>query len=246
MHDAQYLILKHMETHKQKAQHPAEADSGKQEDVLDTSESTQQEDARQGNIVRAVWTGAIIVFCIAGYFAWKMATAPSVGQITYSGTDVAKLSKAKGQAGVETEDSEKKQFNGKYVSFSYDTSYAMKKHEDLTQKKENILETAYFSQTSINSSKIAVTIETMEGRKVEDFSAYVLRKSKPAEYAEGTYDFGKTKGVVFTGRTQGKYEKLYFITNGKYMAELAFSSTRSEIDQLDREVDALARGLQLK
>lgn len=210
--------------------------------VRDMDES--EEDAKRGAIVRGIWTGVLIVLCIGGYFVWRFATAPSVGTITSSG-DAAALKAAQSKE-IGAEDSEDKVFNGKYVSFSYDKSYIMKSHEDLTQKKEKIIETAYFTQPSINSSKIAITIQDMTGRTLDDFSSYVLRKSKPDVYKSGKYDFGSAKGLTFSSLQEGKYERLYYISNGKYMAELVLSSTKPETKELDKEAEKLARVLKFK
>ena len=207
-------------------------------------EDEQEEDSRRGNIVRGAWTMVLVVLCVGGYFVWKFATTPSVGTITSSG-NAATLKATQSKEG-EIEDSEDKVFNGKYVSFSYDKSYIMKSHEDLTQKKEGIIETAYFTQPSINSSKIAITIENMTGKTMDDLSSYVLRKSKPDVYKPSKYDFGSVKGLTFSSLQEGKYERLYYISNGKYMAELALSSTKPETKELDKEAEKLARVLKFK
>lgn len=117
---------------------------------------------------------------------------------------------------VETPEAKKEpvafeRFEGKFFSFRYAGTYDVKNHKEAPSAGGDILENALLLDASVNSKKIALTVESLQGRKMEDSANYNLRKAYPKKYRQEKFSAGEISGIAFTEIDSGIFGKVIFI-----------------------------------
>jgi len=184
--------------------------------------------------------GALFLFIaiIAGAFLlWRAFQNPAIGVIkttseTALPTETAKITFDR--------------FEGKYFSFHHTSDYSVREHKDVNVSGGVILESDFLATSSINSKKIAITVEDMIGRRMEDSANYNLRKINPKKYREEKFSAGGSDGIAFTAITSDVYEKVIFFFRQDYLAEISLIGPQLSDDSMDRELDDIAGSIQWK
>lgn len=135
-------------------------------------------------------------------------------------------------------------FEGQYISFRHDSDYVVKTHNQNSNHDNVILEQVMLSEVA-TSKKIALTVQSLVGRTMEDSANYNLRKTHPKSYHEEKFETEKIKGVIFTAKSD-IYEKVVFIPKGKYLVEIALSTPLVDNDKLDNELEDIIGSIDFK
>ena len=70
-----------------------------------------------------------------------------------------------------------------------------------------------------------------------------MRKTFPKKYKKGKFEKEEIKAVVFSVNEASYFEKVYFLIENGYLAEIAFSAPSSKSQELENEVDAIAESV---
>jgi len=170
---------------------------------MPTSKSKKEESRETFSFKRYFWIGAIFLLILAIgmiIFFWYLMQRPVTSVARRVETPVIADKKAVFE-----------RFEGKYFSFRHSSDYAVKSHQDLPDANGVILETAFFSSSEVNSKKIALTIENLIGRKMENSANYNLCKVYADKYREEKFSAGEINGVAFTAIKADIFEKVIFI-----------------------------------
>lgn len=171
---------------------------------------------------------------VAAIFAYLYAQRPGQGVILES-----KLETAAGAKKAY----EKKKFEGKYVSFEYSSSFEIKTHETSANENQVFLETAFLSEDPSLAKKIALTVENLQGRTLEDSANYHLRKTYPKRFQEEKFNLENVHGTAFTDKDSELFEKTIFIPHENYLAEISLTALRPASNDLDRELNEIVGSL---
>jgi len=193
---------------------------------------------KQFSIKKKRWPWIVLMLLILVgvivYFLWRYLNKPAIGKVR-----VLEQSQPINKALLP----EKERFQGKYVSFSHYSSYIEKSHEIAEDEQSNILESAFFSEQSINAKKIALTVEKLSGGNMENSANYKLRITYPERYQKSEFYQNGIRGIEFsTDGDQGK-EKVFFVQKENILATLAITGFLSADEKSDSEAKDLIGSL---
>ncbi len=137
-------------------------------------------------------------------------------------------------------------FEGKYFSFRHNAKYILKRHADNPDQSNVILENAFFSQDEINSKKIAVMVENMENKNMEDSASYHMRETFSQQYEKEKFQIENIQGTAFARSGGDFFEKVVFIPRGGYLAEIALTAPLSSKNDLEKEMEDIVKSIQWK
>jgi Cu/Ag efflux protein CusF len=141
---------------------------------------------------------------------------------------------------------EYERFESNYISFRHTNSYLLKSHGEAKKENDLILETAFFSDSSVNSKKIALTIENLQSRAMSDSANYNMRKKFTDKYEEEEIKIGDSVAIIFSLKGGDIFEKTIFVPRKEYLVELTLSSPVTSIDQLNAEFEDIIKSIQWK
>jgi len=168
-------------------------------------------------------------------FIWLKLQKPKSGEIRTANLTPAEMEKALPSF---------ERFEGKYISFLYKSDYVVKSHNDTAPENGVIWETAFLSSRDINSTKIALTIESLENRKLTDVTGYNLRQMRPQEYRKENFFAGEFSGTAFTAIQSEIYEKVVFVEHNNYLAAIALTGSLGSDEEKDQELEAVIESIQ--
>jgi len=134
-------------------------------------------------------------------------------------------------------------FEGKYLTFSYDGSYALKTHEIDLKPEAIILESAYLSQNLAISKKIGLTIRNLPSQNFEDDPSFKMRTLESEIYQKKEFDFGNVGGIFFTSTQQGSFEKTFFIKHQSFLLILTTTVPGAEDEKNNKETDEIIKSI---
>lgn len=179
---------------------------------------------------------SLVIFLVAVYFGWQYFQKPVSGEIV--------ISKA-----VDSQEAEKtayERFEGKYFSFHHDQRYVVKSHDQGSAENGITLETAFLSQGDVTPKKIAVTVESLKGRKMEDAGNFIMREKQKNLYTEQKNATEFSGSVSFVTKKDGFLEKVFFIPQKAYLVEIAFMGPIDENGEFEAEISDILNSLQFK
>ena len=135
-------------------------------------------------------------------------------------------------------------FEGKYLSFRHSSDYVVKSHNDAESENGVVWETAFLPSRDINSTKIALTIESLENRKLTDVTGYNMRKMNPKKYREEKLVAGEFSGTAFTALEGDIYEKVVFLEHNNYLAAIALTGPLGSHEEKNQELKAITESIQ--
>ena len=152
---------------------------------------------------------------------------------------------------VETPESKKEpiafeRFEGKYLSFRYNGTYSVKTHEENFEAGGAILESAFLTDVSVNAKKIALTVESLQGRTMEDSANFNLRKTFPKKYRQEKFSTGEIFGVAFTEIDSGVFGKVLFLPRENYLVEISLGGPNLSDESMENEFADIIRSIQWK
>jgi hypothetical protein len=178
---------------------------------------------------------ALLVLLGTGiYFLWQYLNKPAIGDV-----HVAEQSQAINKPLLP----EKESFQGKYVSFVHYSSYIEKSHKIESDEKNNILESAFFSEQSINAKKIALTVEKLPGGNMENSANYKLRITYPQRYQKSEFYQNGVQGIEFSANNDQANEKVFFVQKENILVTLSISGLLSADENSDSEAKDLVGSL---
>ena len=134
-------------------------------------------------------------------------------------------------------------FEGKYVAFTYGQGYLEKSHEISEDGSGVILESAYFSNPSGVSKKIALTVRNFPSGNLEDVPDFKMRQLKSDSYRQVDFSEGEITGKAFVPADDGPFEKTFFIKHGYFLAIIAFTAPAIGNQELENEADGVAKSV---
>jgi hypothetical protein len=137
-------------------------------------------------------------------------------------------------------------FEGQYLSFRHRADYAVKAHNEAMPANGVIWETAFLATGEINSTRIALTVESLEKRKLEDTTGYNLRKMNPRKYREEKFFAGEFGGTAFTALESETYEKVVFLEHNNYLVAIALTGPNGSDAEKDQELKDIIQSIQWK
>jgi hypothetical protein len=180
--------------------------------------------AQARNRKRYLWMVGVVLI-IGGLLFWW---AASGNQATISAGSAAQKATPVGA----------KQFDGKYMTFSYSGEYVIKP----LQAQPPDLELYMLSADTQYSKQLAVSVTT--GSITQD-TAYLLRQSQPNVYASHQQVVDGVSATVWVKKDGS--EQTIFIPHGNIFALLSFSIAGTNADgQLTPEVNSLLASFQWK
>jgi len=187
--------------------------------------------------LRWFFLALVSIIGIGIFFAWLYFQKPSSGEIKIVPSAAENFS---------IENSFER-FEGKYFSFARDSQYILKSHIKNSEETGVVLESAFFAQGGINSKKIAVTIENIEGRTMADTGNFIMRKKTPETYKEEKFEISGIEGISFSMTTEaGFFDKVYFIPRDGYVVEISFTAPITNDDALAGEMLEVVKSIQWK
>lgn len=138
------------------------------------------------------------------------------------------------KAPTEDRDSAKKQkqYQGKYLTFSYPGIYAEKTHEIFVDGP--VKESIFLSAADIEGRKIAVTVEEREGGDFEASPSFQMRSDKPTEYDQEPVSIGGQSGFLFKKDTY-MFERIFFLHSEDFVISISATSPFSA-ENLEQEL----------
>ncbi len=130
-------------------------------------------------------------------------------------------------------------FSGKYFTFLYGKSYALKEHTTNTKAGAVILETAYLVETSAISKKIGLTMRSFPTQNLEDVPDFKMRTIATNNYQKKDFKFANVHGTSFTATQEGSFEKTFFVEHENFLVILTMTAPGAEDEKLDNESDAI-------
>ncbi|MEI7891195.1 MAG: hypothetical protein WCI36_04495 [bacterium] len=170
------------------------------------------------------------------YYAWNFFQTPVSGKI---------IVKTVADSQVENKVTFER-FEGEYVSFHYNEKYSLKSHTSNKPEVGTILENAFFAQGDSTPKKIALTVESIEGRKMTDVGNYILRDKNSELYLKQNKVQDFPGAVSFASTKDGVFEEVFFIPRGQYLTELAFTGPIDENGDFEAEISDIIKSLQFK
>ncbi|MDO8241291.1 MAG: hypothetical protein Q7T51_04920 [Candidatus Moranbacteria bacterium] len=137
-------------------------------------------------------------------------------------------------------------FETKYLSFRHAASFLEKSHQVEPDAANVVLERALFSEMGANSKKIALTVENLVGRTMEDSGNYNFRASNSEKYQKEKFALGDLSGISFSSAGEGLFEKTFFIPRENFLVALAFSSPVRDDEEWNAEIENILRSIQWK
>ena len=137
-------------------------------------------------------------------------------------------------------------FESKYLSFRHSADYVVKSHNDALPENGVIWETAFLATGEINSTKIALTVESLENRKLKDATGYNLRKTNPEKYREEKLAAGEISGIAFTASQSETYEKVVFVERDNFLVAIALTGPNGSDTEKDQELEDIVQSIQWK
>lgn len=188
---------------------------------------------------KSLWTFfwlLVAIILVGTYFGWKFFQTPVSGEIK-----VGKVTQDEQTDKITFERYESKDF-----SFHYDQKYVLKNSNKEPQTSGNILETAFLVQSELNSKRIALTVESLEGRQIGDVGNFILRNKNSELYLKQKKSIQNLESFVFTSTRDGLFEKVFFIPLKSHLIELAFTSTDEKVEEFEAEISDIIESLQFK
>ena len=165
------------------------------------------------------------IFIIAGFVAWAM--APNKGTVLESTNQSNKYG------------SDKKQLNGKYVSFSYSGAYRLKKLTPGDYDYE-----MYDLSANVGFDKhLSVDVSRLEGGELNNDTSYTARLYHPDVYSHNDILVNGHPAVIFIKNDDS--ERTVFISNGNKVAILAFVS-KGGLEDISSEITAVLNSFHWK
>lgn len=177
-----------------------------------------------------------LAWILVGVFAvYKYAQKPATGAIKPPSKDIQAAQNA---ADVPNS------FTGEHVSFMYGNSYVEKSHEITKNDEAVIVETAYFSQPSGISKKIALTVRRFSSGNLGDVPDFKMRELKPEKYKKEPFSVGEVSGTAFVPADDSQFEKSFFIKYGDLLAIIVVNAPAMPDKTLNNEADGIVKSLE--
>ena len=176
----------------------------------------------------------ILFFLFSGaYSTWLFLQKPAIGEVR-----VAK------EAPAEDRDSSKKpkQYEGKYLTFSYPGIYAEKARE--TPVNGPVKESIFLSAADFEGRKIAIIVEQREESNFEVSPSFQMRLLHPKTYARTSIGWEDLDGVLFTKNSQ-VFEQTAFFQKKNFILSISTTSPL-RIDTLREDLENILRNLEWK
>lgn len=176
-----------------------------------------------------LWTVAILLIFIFSYALWRFLQRPAVGTVK-----MGVLSPS-----VESFDqkNEQKRFVGKYISFSYNSTY--EKKTDDTPVNGPVKESIFLSAPDWEGKKIAVTVEERGESALDSSPSYKMRREASKIYHETPIAMGIFTGSIFEKKSQ-VFEVTAFLINQSEVITISLTSP-IKFDGLAEELEALLK-----
>lgn len=179
----------------------------------------------------------LLLLIIAVILIWLKLRQPISGEIITTNLTPAEMEKAIPAF---------ERFEGKYLSFRHSADYAVKSQEDAPAENGVIWETAFLATGEINSTKIALTVENLENRKITDATSYNMRKMNPEKYREEKFSAGEIKGTAFTASQAEIYEKVVFVERDNFLVAIALTGPNGSDEEKNQELEDIVQSIQWK
>lgn len=179
----------------------------------------QKKDNRKRNIILAVLLGVTGILVAVGV---SVAMSGNPGEITEA--PVRKV----------TQPAKDQLYDGKHIQFTYKGMY----HVSRPNNTGEDLELATLTANTNYEKHLAVAVSPLPGSKLENNSSYNLRKNTPETYKSRIVTIDGGMAIIYVKDTS---EQTAFIQQGDKVVVLAFTTTPSNFDDLQSEVDALLK-----
>ncbi len=183
---------------------------------------------------RILFLSGVFFLLIASFFAlWSYLSGPAVGTVQEG--------KLPAEDDPFEQGSERKHYNGKYVSFSYSAAYVLKSNE--VPVKGPIKESVFLTEPGFSGKKIAITIEERTENSLEASPSFKMRLEKPKIYKKNLFSKEDFEGAVFEKNTQ-VFEETAFFSAGRNIISISVTSSVSLeglLEELERIVSGLRR-----
>lgn len=164
---------------------------------------------------------------------WFFLQQPAIGEV--------RVSK---QAPIEDRDTsnKQKQYQGKYLTFSYPGVYAEKAHE--VPVSEPGKESVFLSAADFEGKKIAITVEEREKGNFEASPSFQMRVNKPKEYDKESFSENGFEGFVFAKNSQVFEQTVFFFDEGLFISISVTSPIK--IEGLREELMDILKSVNIK
>lgn len=176
-----------------------------------------------------------IILAVGVYFAWSYFQKPVYGEIKISQN-----------ADLASEEVVFERFEGEYFSFHHDERYVVKSHNREFPPESTIVESAFLSQEQISAKKIAVTVEKLINRGMQDSGNYIMREKSKNLYIKENITSENEGIVIFAKKEDGFVEKDYFIPKKDYLLEIAFTGPIEDDVSFEAEIRDIIKSIQFK
>lgn len=149
------------------------------------------------------------------YAIWWYLQRPAVGEI--------RMNTVVTERNID-EEKKKTQYEGKYLTFLYETVYKEKSHT--LPVKGPIKESIFLSSSDLEGKKLAIVVEERENGDFEASPGFQIRLHKPKEYERKDISITGYKGVLFIKNTV-VFEQTFFLHDGNFVVTLSVTSPMS-------------------
>ena len=175
----------------------------------------------------------LCLFFGAVFIIWLYLQRPAIGKVWVVE-----------QTPTEDKDSAKKQkqYQGKYLTFSYPSVYAEKSHE--APVTGPVKESIFLSAEDFEGRKIAIIVEGREAGNFEASPSFQMRLNKPKEYEKSSFSENGFEGFLFTKNSRVFEQTALFFVRSLYIS-ISFTSPFT-IEGLHEELLHIFKSLEIK
>ncbi len=154
------------------------------------------------------------IFSVGAYYIWYMVQKPSIGTIKPGTLPAEPESFA--------QNSEKKLYKGKYITFSYPGSYSEKSHD--VPKDGPVKEKIIFSGDESQGKRMAIMVEERPEKNLDASPSFQMRVKDPKRYEKEIRETGNDTKVIFTKNSQG-FEMTAFFMKRNLLVSVSVTSS---------------------
>lgn len=194
----------------------------------------QKKDIESGHFKMIIFLFIVALFAIGSVMVYIYAQKPARGTVkpVSQNQDLTTKSEDVPEA-----------FTGKYLSFLYGNSFALKSHDIADEEGTVILEQAYLSEKSAISKKIGLTVRSLPTHKLEDCPDFKMRTMNSKKYKKEDFSLGSIGGSSFEVTDQGTFDKTFFLLHGDYLTIISITAPTLGDEKIETEADNIVRSI---
>ena len=181
---------------------------------MDASDKKEKDISRKPQRKTVFFLSITLFLFILAVAAWLYLQKPGIGTV--------KVGMTQPQNEASAQAITMKQYQGKYVDFSYPDSYVEAAH-DIPKYDPVVEERVFLTSPDREGKKIAIVVEKRLERSLESSPSYRLRMNDSKTYQREPITFEGISGVLFTKNSQ-VYEKTAFFQRGTSVLSVSVTS----------------------